>query len=141
MKSDIAASVLERVLACAGVVVNDSLVLVTFMNRLRAEGMSTLQAAADAGQARFRAIMLTSLTTFAGLTPILFDRSSQAQFVIPMAISLAFGVLVATAFTLLLIPASMLIVEDARAGVAWLWRAVVRNWRALTSSSEVVQDS
>jgi multidrug efflux pump subunit AcrB len=129
------------VLACAGVVVNDSLVLVTFMNRLRAEGMSTLQAAADAGQARFRAIMLTSLTTFAGLTPILFDRSSQAQFVIPMAISLAFGVLVATAFTLLLIPASMLIVEDVRAGVAWLWRAVVRTWRALTSSSEVVQDS
>ncbi|MCH2173849.1 efflux RND transporter permease subunit [Myxococcota bacterium] len=102
------------VLACAGVVVNDSLVLVTFFNRLRERGIATAEAATQAGIARFRAIMLTSLTTFAGLTPIMLEQSVQAQFVIPMAVSLAFGVLVATFFTLLLIPAMTLIVEDIR---------------------------
>jgi len=129
------------VLACAGVVVNDSLVLVTFMNRLRDGGSTVLEAAATAGQARFRAILLTSLTTFAGLTPILFDRSSQAQFVVPMALSLAFGVLVATGFTLLLIPAAMIIVEDLKALAARAGRAVVTVWRAWTSSPERLHDS
>jgi len=100
------------VLACAGVVVNDSLVLVTFMNRLREEGMSAFDAAARAGKIRFRAILLTSITTFAGLVPIMFDTTSQAQFVKPMALSLGFGVLVATVFTLLMIPAAVMIVED-----------------------------
>ena len=103
------------VVACAGVVVNDSLVLTTFLNRLRAEGMPMKEAAARAGQARFRAIMLTSLTTFAGLTPMMLETSVQAQFVIPMAISLAFGVLIATFFTLLLIPSMVIIVEDVKA--------------------------
>ena len=73
------------------------------------------EAAARAGQARFRAIMLTSLTTFAGLTPMMLETSVQAQFVIPMAISLAFGVLIATFFTLLLIPSMVIIVEDVKA--------------------------
>jgi len=104
------------VMACAGVVVNDSLVLVTFMNRLRDEGMTTVDAAVQAGQSRFRAIMLTSLTTFAGLTPIMLDGSAQAQVVIPMAVSLGFGVLVATAFTLLLVPSVILISEDVKRG-------------------------
>jgi len=104
------------VMACAGVVVNDSLVLVTFLNRLRAGGMELEAAAVQAGQSRFRAIMLTSLTTFAGLTPIMLERSTQAQFVKPMAVSLAFGVLVATAFTLFLVPAAMVIAEDLRGG-------------------------
>ena len=102
------------VLACAGVVVNDSLVLVTFMNRLREEGRTAFEAAVEAGQARFRAILLTSMTTFAGLVPVMLERTSQAQFVLPMALSLAFGVLVATGFTLLLIPSAMMIVEDLR---------------------------
>ena len=113
------------VLACAGVVVNDSLVLVTFMNRLRDEGLSVLEAAVQAGQRRFRAIMLTSLTTFAGLVPIMFDRSSQAAFVAPMAISLAFGVLVATGFTLVMIPAAMMAVEDVKRGFARWFRWLV----------------
>ncbi len=104
------------VMACAGVVVNDSLVLVTFLNRLRDGGMTLEAAAVQAGKSRFRAIMLTSLTTFAGLTPIMLERSTQAQFVKPMAISLAFGVLVATVFTLLLVPAAMVIAEDLRRG-------------------------
>jgi multidrug efflux pump subunit AcrB len=102
------------VMACAGVVVNDSLVLVTFMNRLGEAGHSVREAAVAAGGRRFRPIMLTSATTFAGLVPVMLEQSTQAQFVIPMAISLGFGVLVATFFTLLMIPAAMVIVEDAQ---------------------------
>jgi multidrug efflux pump subunit AcrB len=113
------------VLACAGVVVNDSLVLVTFMNRLRDEGMTAVEAANEAGRARFRAIMLTSLTTFAGLVPVMLERTSQAQFVRPMALSLSFGVLVATGFTLLLIPSAMIIVEDLKSLWARGWAAIV----------------
>ena len=109
-------------MACAGVVVNDSLVLVTFLNRLREQGMSLKDAAVQAGQSRFRAIMLTSLTTFAGLTPVMLDGSSQAQMVIPMAVSLGFGVLIATFFTLLLVPASIVIAEDVKQGSAGLRR-------------------
>ena len=100
------------IMACAGVVVNDSLVLVTFLNRLRDEGHPPLAAAVLAGQRRFRAILLTSATTFAGLVPVMMETSTQAQFVIPMAVSLAYGVLVATGFTLFLIPAAMVVVED-----------------------------
>jgi multidrug efflux pump subunit AcrB len=107
------------VMACAGVVVNDSLVLVTFLNRLRDEGHSMREAAILAGQRRFRPIMLTSATTFAGLVPIMLEGSAQAQFVIPMAISLGFGVVVATIFTLLMVPAAMLVVEDVKTFAAW----------------------
>jgi multidrug efflux pump subunit AcrB len=110
------------IMACAGVVVNDSLVLVTFMNRLRDAGHSVREAAVLAGGRRFRPIMLTSLTTFVGLVPVMMESSTQAQFVIPMAISLAWGVLVATAFTLFLIPAAMLVVED----VKHLWQRGLR---------------
>jgi len=110
------------IMACAGVVVNDSLVLVTFMNRLRDAGHSVREAAVLAGGRRFRPIMLTSLTTFVGLVPVMMESSTQAQFVIPMAISLAWGVLVATAFTLFLIPAAMLVAEDAK----HFWQRVLR---------------
>ncbi len=108
------------VMACAGVVVNDSLVLVTFLNRLRDKGLPLDQAAVQAGQSRFRAIMLTSLTTFAGLTPVMLDSSAQAQMVIPMAVSLGFGVLIATFFTLLLVPASIVIADDLKRGASRL---------------------
>jgi len=101
--------------ALAGVVVNDSLVLVDYVNRACARGLSVDEAARTAGVARFRAIMLTSLTTFAGLTPLLLERSLQAQFLIPMAVSIAFGVLFATAVTLILVPAWYLILDDLRA--------------------------
>ena len=116
------------IMACAGVVVNDSLVLVTFMNRLRDAGHDVREAAVLAGARRFRPIMLTSATTFVGLLPVMMETSTQAQFVIPMAISLAWGVLVATAFTLFLIPAAMLIVEDikglAQRGLRWATNVV-----------------
>jgi multidrug efflux pump subunit AcrB len=96
----------------AGVVVNDSLVLIYAANRLRREGKDARSAVIQAGGLRFRAILLTSLTTFAGLTPMLLERSVQAQFLIPMAVSLGFGVLFGTFVTLLLIPCGYVIRED-----------------------------
>ena len=95
-----------------GVVVNDSLVLIYAANRIQGEGKDAHQAVIDAGGFRFRAILLTSLTTFAGLTPMLLERSIQAQFLIPMAVSLGFGVLFGTFVTLLLVPCGYVIRED-----------------------------
>jgi multidrug efflux pump subunit AcrB len=105
---------LMGMLALSGVVVNDSLVLVDYVNRRRREGMSLHEAVSRAGMARLRPVLLTSLTTFAGLTPLIFEKSTQAQFLIPMAVSLGFGILFATAITLLLIPINYLILEDVR---------------------------
>ena len=99
-------------LALAGVVVNDSLVMVDYINRKQAEGLSLREACMKAGPRRFRPILLTSLTTFAGLVPLLMDQSLQAQFLIPMAVSLGYGVLFATAITLYLIPCSLICAED-----------------------------
>ncbi len=96
----------------AGVVVNDSLVLIDATNRLRNEGAASHEAIVTAGGLRFRAVILTSLTTFAGLTPMLLEKSLQARFLIPMAISLGFGILFATGITLILIPCGYLILED-----------------------------
>ena len=90
--------------ALAGVVVNDSLILVHYINRRIAEGVPTITAAVEAGSVRFRPILLTSLTTFCGLIPIVLERSMHAQMVIPMAVSLAFGIVFATVITLFLIP-------------------------------------
>jgi multidrug efflux pump subunit AcrB len=98
-------------LALVGVVVNDSLVLVDFINKKRQEGSELLQAVLVAGASRFRPIMLTSLTTFFGLMPLLFEKSTQAQFLIPMAVSLGFGILFATFITLILVPINYLLVE------------------------------
>ncbi len=100
------------IVALAGVVVNDSLVLVNHINRRRKEGCLLQDSVRDAGQSRFRPILLTSVTTFLGLTPLIIEKSIQAQFLIPMAVSLAFGVLFATVIVLLLLPASYLIMED-----------------------------
>jgi multidrug efflux pump subunit AcrB len=98
--------------ALSGVVVNDSLVLVDYINKRRAKGAALQDAIREAGVARFRAILLTSLTTFAGLTPLLLERSVQAKFLIPMGISLAFGVIFATLVTLVMVPVSYLILDD-----------------------------
>jgi multidrug efflux pump subunit AcrB len=105
---------LMGMLALMGVVVNDSLVLVDYINRRRREGIDLHTAISKAGVARFRPILLTSLTTFVGLTPLIMEKSTQAQFLIPMAISLGFGILFATLVTLLLVPVSYLILEDLR---------------------------
>ena len=100
------------IVALSGVVVNDSLVLVDYVNRHRIKGESLIAAAWEAGAARFRPIILTSLTTFAGLSPMLFETDLQAKFLIPMAISLGFGILFATAITLILVPSIYLVLED-----------------------------
>jgi multidrug efflux pump subunit AcrB len=99
-------------LALAGVVVNDSLVMVDFVNSRRRAGMPLIEAALAAGARRFRPIILTSLTTFAGLVPLLMDQSLQAQFLIPMAVSLGYGILFATGITLFLIPCALLVADD-----------------------------
>ncbi len=99
-------------LALAGVAVNDSLVMVDFINRARREGLPLDEAIQTAGVARFRAIWLTSLTTFGGLMPLILEKSTQAQFLIPMAVSLGFGILFATVITLLLVPVSYRLTEN-----------------------------
>ncbi len=99
-------------LALSGIVVNDSLVLVARIDDLRAEGMSLREAVLEAGPQRFRAIMLTTLTTFIGLAPLLLETSTQAQFLKPMAVSVGFGVMFATAITLILLPVLMIIMDE-----------------------------
>lgn len=108
------------IVGLAGVVVNDSLVLVHAANRIRGQGAAIRDAITQAGALRFRAVILTSLTTFAGLIPMILERSLQAQFLIPMAVSLGFGVLFATGITLLLIPCGYVILEDMHELTAYL---------------------
>ncbi len=100
------------IVALSGVVVNDSLILIDFANRKRNAGIPVREAICYAGIQRFRPIILTTFTTFCGLTPMIFETSRQARFLIPMAISLGFGVLFATVITLLLVPSLYLIIED-----------------------------
>ena len=100
------------IIALSGVVVNDSLVFIDAANRARRDGMGAWEAVVRAGTLRFRPILLTSLTTFFGLVPMIFETSMQARWLIPMAISLGFGVLFGTVIALLLVPALYLIVED-----------------------------
>lgn len=105
------------IIALAGVAVNDSLVLIVAVNEFRALGMSAHDAVVRAGTRRFRPILLTSLTTFMGLMPMIFEPSVQARFLVPMAISLGFGVLFSTVLILLVVPAVYLILEDVIRGV------------------------
>jgi multidrug efflux pump subunit AcrB len=109
------------ILALSGVVVNDSLVLVCRVNDLRAEGASLLDACRRAGADRFRAILLTSLTTFFGLAPLLLETEVQAQFLKPMAASLAFGILFATVITLFLLPLLMIMAKDIKDLFRWVY--------------------
>ncbi len=105
---------LMGIIALSGVVVNDALVLVEYANRRRDAGASPARAVLEAGVRRFRPILLTTLTTFGGLAPMIFETSRQARFMIPMALSLGYGILFATGITLLIIPALYLILEDLR---------------------------
>jgi len=104
-----------------GVVVNDSLVLVDHINHRIAEGHAWAESVMESGVRRFRAVVLTSATTFLGLLPIQLETSIQSEFIKPMAISVAFGVLFSTLVTLLLVPTLYFIVRDIRNGVRWLW--------------------
>ncbi len=133
---DVSFMSLFGIVALTGVVVNDSLVMVDFVNKARRSSLSLPEAIREAGVARFRPIILTSLTTFLGLTPLLLEKSVQAQFLIPMAVSLAFGVLFATLITLILVPVIYYILEDAKAGVHKLLPAKLKARNALLDSGE-----
>ena len=102
------------VVALSGVVVNDSLIMIDFVNRARREGRDVRDAVIDSGLRRFRPIMLTSLTTFAGLTPLLLEKSLQARFLVPMATSLGFGVVFSTFITLIMVPVSYTLLSDLK---------------------------
>lgn len=108
-------------IALAGIVVNDSLIFVQFFNKMREAGMPTYAACIAAGKARLRAIMLTTVTTVCGLLPMLLEQSFQARFLIPMAITISCGLISATALVLLLLPALLMILTDAKRIAAMLW--------------------
>jgi multidrug efflux pump subunit AcrB len=126
------------IIALGGVVVNDSLILVDFINKARVAGVPMRQAVIDAGTQRFRAIMLTSFTTAAGLTPILLEKSLQAQFVIPTAVSLSFGIIFATVITLFLIPALYILQEDFVARVRDLKNLLLGRPAATRDSEKIL---
>ena len=107
MGLDLALLSIFGIVALSGVVVNDSLILLSFYNQLREQGVERDQALVEAGRQRFRPILLTSLTTFFALLPMILEKSVQAQFLIPMAVSLAFGILFATGIILVGVPAAM----------------------------------
>ena len=108
--------------ALAGIVVNDSLVLVDRIKSNLGNGKGILEAAIEAGQSRFRAVVVTSVTTIAGLLPLLTERSAQAQSLIPLAISIACGLMFATVLTLLVVPALYLVLDDVKRFALWVWR-------------------
>ncbi|MEM7035674.1 MAG: efflux RND transporter permease subunit, partial [Bacteroidota bacterium] len=108
-------------LALSGIVVNDAVVLMAKFNSLLKEGLPVKEAAYQAGLARFRAILLTSVTTVAGLYPLILAQSRQAQFLVPMAISVVYGVLFGTIFILVLFPTIIMLLNDVRVWLVWLW--------------------
>lgn len=120
--------------AAAGVVVNDNLVLVDYIERLRKEGVSAIEAVVDAAVARFRPILLTTVTTFVGLIPIMLERSTDAQFLKPAVLALAFGVLFALFVTLVLVPSLYVIGEDIRRSLTTLTNTV-RGWVGMPKST------
>ena len=115
---DISLVSLMGVIALSGVVINDALIMIDYANRRRDEH-SAFDAISQAGVRRFRPILLTTLTTFGGLMPLIFEDSLQAQYIIPMAISLGFGILFSTAIILVLVPCLYLILEDVRTGLGF----------------------
>jgi multidrug efflux pump subunit AcrB len=112
MGLDLALLSMFGIVALSGVVVNDSLVLLNFFNELRRQGMAVDEALLEAGCQRFRPILLTSLTTFFALLPMILEKSVQAQFLIPMAVSLGFGILFATAIILVGVPVGMKMLHE-----------------------------
>jgi multidrug efflux pump subunit AcrB len=118
--------------ALSGVIINDAVVFLSKYNSLIQEGRKVIDAVYEAGLARFRAIVLTTITTTVGLYPIILENSFQAQFLIPMAISLAYGVIVGTAFILVLLPVLILVLSDMR-------RFYYRLWTGRSKSAEVLE--
>jgi multidrug efflux pump subunit AcrB len=128
-------------IAAAGVVINDSLVMTDFVNQRRKQGYALLAAVTEAGCARFRAITLTSITTFVGVLPIMFETSTQAKIVIPMAVGLGFAVLYATFVTLILVPCLYMILEDLKAIFVWIFRLFGRSYNSVRKTKVSTQTS
>ena len=129
--------------AAAGVVINDNLVLVDFVNRLRERGVGAFQALVDAGVQRFRPILLTTVTTFLGILPMMAERSTQAQFLKPMVVAIGFGVVFALFLTLFFVPALYAVGVDIKRGVLGLWRGeripgIGAGWEGRISGEEGV---
>ncbi len=126
-------------LGLTGIVVNDSLVLVDYINQKRSEGMELLDAVLTAGETRFRPVMLTSMTTFAGLLPLMLNKSTQAQSLIPMAVSLGFGIIFATLLTLIMTPVVYLVGRQIKYAIrdffSYLWGAWSRYWNKTNIAS------
>ncbi len=127
--------------ALSGVVVNDSLVMVSYINQKRALHGDLRTSIREAGVARFRAILLTSLTTFFGLAPLMLERSFDAEFLLPMAVSLAFGVVFATFITLILVPTEYLILDDLERGLGKLLRRDTTEGEAAAGSEPPFADA
>ncbi|MEZ4858528.1 MAG: efflux RND transporter permease subunit, partial [Flavobacteriaceae bacterium] len=108
------------IIALIGIMVNDGLVLIGKFNSFLREGLKFEEALYEAGRARFRAIFLTSLTTIAGIAPLLLEKSRQAQFLKPMAISIAYGIGIATLLTLIILPLLLSVTNETKAKMAWL---------------------
>jgi multidrug efflux pump subunit AcrB len=113
------------IIALIGIMVNDGLVLIGKFNSFLRQGMKFDEALFEAGRSRFRAIFLTSLTTIAGLAPLLLEKSRQAQFLKPMAISISYGIGIATILTLIMLPLMLSVVNNAKTRLKWLWSGQV----------------
>jgi multidrug efflux pump subunit AcrB len=122
MGLDISMMSMFGMVALSGIVVNDAIVLIECYNENLKDGLHVKDALVAAGMRRFRAILLTTLTTSFGLAPIIFERSMQAQFLIPMAVAIAYGVAFASLLTLVLIPCLLYILNDAQRSGVWLWK-------------------
>ena len=110
------------IVALIGILVNDGLVLIEKFNILLKDGLPYHKAMVEAGRSRFRAIFLTSITTVAGLAPLIFEKSFSAQFLIPMAISVAYGIAYATFMTLFLLPLLLAVKNNLKVLTLWFWR-------------------
>ncbi len=119
--------------ALSGIAVNDAIVLVDFINRARRSGTPLWDAIVESGRVRLRPVLLTTLTTISGMAPLMLERSFQAQFLIPMAVAIVFGLMFATFLTLLAVPVLYLIQEDIRGALRWLWYG---DWHGKVSGSE-----
>jgi len=122
------------IIALIGILVNDALVFVTTYNTLIQEGMSQMEAIYETGRSRFRPILLTTVTTFAGLAPLLFEKSLQAQFLIPMAISVSFGLLVITAVILVLLPVLLILLNRFKVYTSYAWNGVKPSYESVESA-------
>ena len=112
------------IIALIGIMVNDGLVLISKFNSFLKQGMKFNDALFEAGKSRFRAIFLTTITTVAGLSPLIFETSRQAQFLIPMAISIAYGIIIATVLTLFVLPIMLSIANYSKVYTKWLWTGI-----------------